>query len=377
MPDNPPAPVSAPDNDLDAAPPPPPAHHAEQALLGALLLQPHRLGEITGITAASFAHPTHAAVFTAISTFPAPDPEQHAQDATWLTAVYTTARQHDHALTPAYLHALIQACPQPRHAPAYARIVEAERARRRLNTAAHHLAQAAQDASLPHPVPAVLAAADTLAALVEELAAAFPPRSGAPARTTSPPTPGDTRQDDEAGEEERLLLACATAHPEDIERLRWLHHEDFTDPLHAGLWQCLRELTRRGAPVDPVTVLWQAQHHGLLNQTTEPAALLGLLSEPAASTDHWAQRTLQRALRTTARHTALHVTALTDDPAIAPHQLVAAGRRALARLAAVRTRWHHATTPTTPTRRTRTGAPTPPQAGPPPTTKPAAPSASR
>ncbi|MFJ4533997.1 DnaB-like helicase N-terminal domain-containing protein [Streptomyces nigrescens] len=47
--------------------------------------------------------------------------------------------------------------------------------------------------------------------------------------------------------------------------MRWLQPDDFTHPLHAGLWQCLVALTRRDTPVAPVTVLWEAQHRGLLS----------------------------------------------------------------------------------------------------------------
>lgn len=372
-------PVPDSDDSLDAAPPPPPVHYVEQALLGALLLEPHRRAEITNITAASFAHPAHGAVFTAISTTPAPDSQQHGRDATWLNSVYTTARRHDHALTPAYPHTLIQTCPQPRHASAYARIIEADHDRRRLNTAAQHLLLTAQDTSLPHPVPVVLAAADALASTLDDIRTTGSPRSGTPPRMPSPAAV-DAHRDEQAAAEERLLLACATAHPEDVERIRWLHHEDFTDPLHAGLWQCLRELIRRSTPVDPVTVLAQAQYHGLLHPPVEPAALLDLLSEPAASTEHWALRTLQRALLTTAQQTARRITTLTDDPAITPHHLVVGSRRAFVRLVAVRTRWQHAVSPPTPAKpvsRKRASAPTPPRASPPLTTRPAAPSASR
>ncbi|WP_449341840.1 hypothetical protein [Streptomyces argenteolus] len=48
-----------------------------------------------------------------------------------------------------------------------------------VGAAAARLARQAGDASLPHPVPAVLAEADTLAALVDDVAARFPIQAGA------------------------------------------------------------------------------------------------------------------------------------------------------------------------------------------------------
>lgn len=363
-----------PDDHLGAPPPPPPVHYAEQALLGALLLEPRRLSEVTGITSASFSHPTHGALFTAIGAVPAPDPDQHARGTAWLNAVYAAARKYDRALTPSHLHTLIQACPRPRHAPAYARMIEAEHARRLLHTAAQHLVRTARDGSLPHPVQATLAAADTLASVVDDLAARFPQRSG-PVPRTPPPQPGPHERqgrNQEAVEEERLLLATATAHPEDIERMRWLSADDFTHPLHAGLWRCLTDLAGRRADVDTITVLWQAQRSGFLHPGTQPAGILQLLSEPAGSTGHWGRRVLERSLLDTAHQTGLRVASLTDDPSLAPYPLVTGSRRALAALSAIRTRWQHATAPAPPTHRPRASAVGPSRAGP-PTTSPAAP----
>jgi hypothetical protein len=102
----------------------------------------------------------------------------------------------------------------------------------------------------------VLAEADAFGALVDDIAARFPPRAGILPRTlASPPTIVPDYA--EAVEEEQLFLATGTAHPADVESVRWLLREDFTQPLHSGLWQCLTTLVRRHEPVDPVTVLWE------------------------------------------------------------------------------------------------------------------------
>ncbi|MEE1832716.1 DnaB-like helicase N-terminal domain-containing protein, partial [Streptomyces sp. SP17KL33] len=257
----PPTPDDALDNldDLLDTYPPQPVHYAEQALLGALLLEPHRLHEVDGITPDSFSNYAHGALFGAIHALPAPAPAQHAQDTSWLNAVLAAAREHARALTAAYLHTLIQVCPRPRHAQAYARMIEAEHARRTVRAHAERLAMAATDVTLPHPVPTTLAKADALARAVDDIAARFPSHSGSLPRAPAPAPTAVLGDPEEAVDEERMLLATVTAHPEDVEQLRWLSTDDFTHPLHAGLWQCLTALARRRAPVDPVTVLWEAQ----------------------------------------------------------------------------------------------------------------------
>lgn len=109
-------------------------------------------------------------LFAAISTLPPPDPAEHAKNTNGLDRVLGTGRGQARGLTASYLHTLVQVCPWPRHAPAYARMVESEHARRRLQTAAERLVQTVHDVSLPHPVQAVLAEADALAAVVDDIA---------------------------------------------------------------------------------------------------------------------------------------------------------------------------------------------------------------
>lgn len=353
-----------PDEDNFDATPPQPVFHVEQALLGALLLDPHRLDDVTGIAADSFSTAAHAALFAAISTLPPPDPAEHAKNTNWLDRVLATGRGQARGLTASYLHTLVQVCPWPRHASAYARMVEAEHARRRLRAAAERLVQTVHDVSLPNPVQAVLAETDALAAVVDDIAARFPPRGGVLPRTAAP-SPTTAPDYAEAVEEEQMLLATATANPADIESVRWLLPDDLTLPLHAGLWKCLTALARRREPVDPVTVLWEAQQRGLLDDGSEPGEVLQLLAEPAGSVEHWGELALQRSILATADHTGRRIEAYAGDPANTPFQLVVGARRALADIGAVRTRWQHATG-TVPTPRERPASTT--RAGPPATT---------
>ncbi|MEU8522422.1 DnaB-like helicase N-terminal domain-containing protein [Streptomyces sp. NPDC048577] len=340
---------------------PPPAHFAEQALLGAVLLDPGLLPTLEQLGPAVFAHPAHAAVFAAMRTVPAPASPTARTGLDWLNAVLAKARRQAPGLTPSYMHTLISACPRPHHAPAYAAILRSEHARRTLRLHAERLAQAATDTTVPDRPQHALDAADVLARHLDELAEHFPthPR---PLPRTPPPqaAPDDT---DEGREAEQWLLACAVSHPDHARLMGWLTADDFLHPGHAGLWQCVTTLAHRGDPVDPVTVLWEAQHRGLLAAGLTPADTLALLSTPVGSAGYWGERLVERTLLARALQAARHVTAYAADPANSVHQLVTGSRRALADLHAVRSRWCRATHPADPSTIPAAG-PAAPRAGP-------------
>ncbi|GAO12417.1 hypothetical protein TPA0598_10_03870 [Streptomyces lydicamycinicus] len=349
-------------------------HYAEQALLGALLLEPHRLDTIGHLEPHHFGNHAHNALFTAIRTVSSPDPKQHVKDTAWLGAVLAKARHEAPGLTASYLHTLIQSCPRPQHATAYAGMIRADHARRTLREHADRLCQTATDTTLPSPATTVLAQADALSRYLDELTTHFAAHPGSLPRTpASPPPPRQTGE--EALDEEHLLLATATAHPDDLHLMRWLQPEDFALPLHGQLYRCLTALARRGDAVDPVTVLWEAQHQQLLTAQVTPADLMALVSDPVGLPDYWGERILRRALLGQAHAVGLRLGVLTDDQANTIHQLITGSRRALAGLSAVRSRWQHATSPTPESQPSRTKSSAAPRAGPPRTTAPPPPTA--
>ncbi|MFE8911057.1 DnaB-like helicase N-terminal domain-containing protein [Streptomyces globisporus] len=331
------------DDRLTARTSPPPVHFAEQALLGALVLEPALAAEVD-LEAAHFDNRTHAVLFDAMRTVPPPDPEQHEKDTAWLAAVYSEARPQAPGLPHTYLHTLVQACPQPDHAPAYAWMIRGDHARRTVRVHAERLAQTVADTTLPHPVEATMKVADRLGDLVDRLAGQFAPHPGSLPRT---PVPPDTVAEagEEAVDDEQLLLATATESPWAVQTMRWLTPGDFTVPLYGSLWRCITGLVHRGGTVDPVTVLWEAQQAGLLTGTTTARGLLDLLSDPHGEPDHWGTRIVARALLHRARTVADRILAFADDPATTPYQLITGSRRALADFSSVHARWHRATSP--------------------------------
>ena len=319
-----------------------PVHYAEQALLGALLLKPELLPHATGLDNDAFSNPAHGALFTAMSTVRTPEHSRPQAGLDWLGAVLREARQKAPALTATYLHLLISACPRSEHAGAYAAMVRSEHARRSIRLHADTLAMAARDVTVPDRPAHVLAAVDELARQLDALSRDFPAHPGSLPRTPTPPAP-PSPQDDEAEDQERMLLASAVSGPAAVKEMRWLASEDFTLPLHAGLWQCVFALAHRGDLVDPITVLWEAQHRGVLAAGITPPDVVALLSTAALPPEHWGTQVIKRALLARASHTANRIAAYADDPANTVHQLITGGRRALADLTAVRRRWQQAT----------------------------------
>ncbi|MFJ6934672.1 DnaB-like helicase N-terminal domain-containing protein [Streptomyces globosus] len=352
-----------PDFDLLDVPPAPAVHYAEQALLGSIILEPDRLKTLGTLHPADFANAGHLAVFHAMTTLTPPPPDLHTTKPIWLTAILEHARPAALGLTAAYLHQLISTCPDPAHAPAYAAIVRAGHARRTLTAHAEHLIHTASDPTLEDQPTAALEAADKLAGVLDHLAGRFPPHSSTLPRTPAPAHPVRD-PDPEVVQDERLLLGALCARPCPVEAARWLQPGDFLEPLHSRLFRCLLDVARHGDPVDPVTVLWEAQHQGLINPALPPAELLGMLTDgPGAAAEYWAELVLRRSMLARAHTTGLIVLAYTQDDTNTVHQLLTGTRRALADLAAIRARWQRATHPAPP-KTTQSAAPAPPRAGP-------------
>ncbi|MEU8867838.1 DnaB-like helicase N-terminal domain-containing protein [Streptomyces umbrinus] len=262
----------------------------------------------------------------------------------WLNAVLDHARPHAPGLSASYLHTLIQFCPQPKHAAAYARMIRTDNARRILRGHAERLASTAIDSGLPHPAATTLGLADDIGRVLVSLAEQFAPHPGSFPRTAVPAdVPRQAGAED--FDEERLLLATATAYPAEVQQMRWLATEDFLLPLHAALWQSITALVHRGDMVDPVTVLGDAQHRGPLTDSLTPKDLMALVSTPAGSPAYWGEKILKRALLARAQTVAARITAYIDDPANTPHQLITGSRRALADVNTLRTRFNRATAP--------------------------------
>ncbi|MDW4911462.1 DnaB-like helicase N-terminal domain-containing protein, partial [Streptomyces sp. ADMS] len=100
---------------------------AEQAVLGSVLLDPGQLAHLDWLAPNHFYRPVHQALFAALRKLRT---DGHPALATkepvplsWVTDAVYEASHHVRGLTAAYAHILISACPRPKHAPVYGRMV--------------------------------------------------------------------------------------------------------------------------------------------------------------------------------------------------------------------------------------------------------------
>jgi hypothetical protein len=208
--------------------PPEVPHYAEQALLGALLLEPGEPATVPDLLPGHFANPSHTALSTAMRTLTPPEPDVHRAQPVWLTAVLAAAVTAAPGLDAPYLHTLITTCPKPEHAAVCGQMIRAEHLRRALREHAVRLEHLSSDPTLPDPTTTVTEQADVLARFLNHAEPHWPRRPGPVPKAA--PAPSTATRGEEGLDDERLFLATATAHPEDLTALGWLHPGDFTTP---------------------------------------------------------------------------------------------------------------------------------------------------
>lgn len=332
---------------------------AEQALLGALLLQPRTLTAVSGrLEPEHFYLPHHTALFSAMRhlaktghpafTEAQPTPEQGLE---WVQQATARGAGAAPALTPAYAHALINACPQPKHATAYGQMVLAGHARRTVAEHAARLGQAVRESRESDTgMDLVCARADELADALEQLTRRWRPHPGSLPRTetSAPSTQSEDIKDRMLAE--RVFLSAATNRPAVLTEVRaYLTAEDFADPVHQQLFRALAALDHRGDPIDPVTVVWEAQQRGVFARTAAtPDDVLAICERSGADPAYWATRVIRHALLSAATDAAGRIGRLATDTTLTPHQLITTSRRALADLTAIRLRSRRARDETAP-----------------------------
>ncbi|MFJ4876565.1 DnaB-like helicase N-terminal domain-containing protein [Streptomyces sp. NPDC088745] len=338
--------------DEDSAPDP--VDYAEQALLGALLSRPALIHQLPSLSPGDFARHAHGALFAAITQL-APPPATNARGVKgapalpsleWIRSVFTAASARSRGLHLPYLHHLIHTCPTPEHAPAYARIVQAGHARRSLGAHAERLAQLTHDTTRLVPAAAVADQVQRLLQHLDTLQQQHGFHTSTPPRTPSAPLPGNEPTADELSAEQSLL-AGLLHHPESIAGLP-LRPADFTDPLHSGLFACLTAMAHRGHPIDPVTVLTEAQQRGLLTRPDTAQSVMALVQPNPDDPAYWTEQILHHTVLRTARTAAHRIRAYTVDPATTAHQLLIGTRRALAEVTGAHRRWQLQRTPPAP-----------------------------
>ncbi|MEU8687715.1 DnaB-like helicase N-terminal domain-containing protein [Streptomyces sp. NPDC048665] len=327
-----------------------PLVHAEQAVLGAIFLEPGQLGRLSPwLRPEHFSRPVHAAVYAAMLELKA---DGHPAAATkagtpvplaWVTDTLREASARTRGLTASYLHSLVSACPRPDHAPVYGRMVLEGAIHRSVAKHAARLHQATLADGRADTAKETLHHAQVLSDVLTDLARGW----GAEARPVQPPVAyaPQAERPQPVGEQvladEEFLLGCIASSPEQLLGLvRWLRPGDFADPGHQQIFRALGALHHRGEPIDQLTVLWEVQRRGVLADGTLDAERVRRVCNPLVglAAEHFGEQVVQASLVRTATLAAQRVGALADRDALAPGQLIGYALHALGPLDDVRRR---------------------------------------
>ncbi|WSA96690.1 helicase DnaB [Streptomyces sp. NBC_01795] len=317
---------------------------AEQAVLGAVLLEPRQLGRISGwLRPEHFYRPAHSALYAAMLTLregghPATKLPPDAQvPLAWPNDIREEASTRTRGVTTAYVHSLASACPRPAHAPVYGRMVLEGAIHRSVAQHAIRLHQAARaDTARGNGAAETLHHAQVLHDVLDDLGRrwGFEPRPVEPNTAVAGPTA--TAPAGQVAErvlaEEEFLLGALTAHPEQLSRMTdWLRPGDFAGPGHGQVYRALGALRHRDEPVDELTVLWECQRRGALTDGSLDAERVRRICHVpvAGSAEHFGEQVLDSSLLRTATTSARQVAALTDDTSLAPGQLISHALHAL------------------------------------------------
>ncbi|WP_405668269.1 DnaB-like helicase N-terminal domain-containing protein [Streptomyces sp. NBC_00055] len=344
---------------------------AEQAVLGAVLLDPDQLAHLDWLAPHHFDRPVHRSLFAALRKLRSDEHPALSADGpvplSWVTDAVDEADRHVRGLTAVYVHSLISSCPRPAHAPVYGRMVLEGAIHRTVAQHAIRLHQVARADALQGEVEDALRSADALTGVLTDLARRWgtEPRPVAPttAPAAAPATP--PVRADQVAENERFLLAVLAEQPRAMDELvAWLRPGDFAGPAHGQLYRCLGALHHRGEPIDRITLLWEAQRRGLLADGTLLADQLTAICDDVipGSAEWLGERVMRSSLTRTAATSARAVRALAEDEALGPGRLINHALHALGPLDEVRARWETANG--NPAPKTPTSAPVPD--GPPP-----------
>ncbi|MEU3390652.1 MULTISPECIES: DnaB-like helicase N-terminal domain-containing protein [Actinomycetes] len=346
-----------------------PLTSAEQAVLGAVFLDPDQLTHLEWLAPDHFYRPVHQALFGALRKLRNdghPALSTHGPlPLSWVTDAVDEAGLHVRGLTAAYAHTVIQACPRTEHARVYGRMVLEGAIHRTVAQHAIRLHQAARADATQGEVEEALHTADVLTGVLTDLARRWgtdprpvPPATAHGAAADVPPL----AQSDQVTEDERFLLAVLTEQPGAMEEVvAWLRPGDFADPTHGQLYRCLGALHHRGEPIDRITLLWEAQRRGLLADGSLSSEQLTAVCEGMipGTADWFGNRVVRSSLTRTAAASARAIRALAQDEVLGPGRLINHALHALGPLDEVRTRWETANGYSAPTRT----APTAPPAG--------------
>ncbi|MFI7352092.1 DnaB-like helicase N-terminal domain-containing protein [Streptomyces sp. NPDC049936] len=304
---------------------------AEEALLGAMLHRPEALPSMRWIPPGTFSRPDYAALWQTLHSIDFSKVAKNDVPAA-ITAAVAKIEEPGirQTLTPSRLSVLANAsvCPNPKTAPLYGGMVLEAAIHRAVEHAGETLRDTARQAEVDQALKA-LQQADRTGQRLAQLDAAWKtaPETVRNLLDTTPeqditpaPRTERARVDIQA---EGETVASLLYEPRQLREVTgWLEDRDFSHPQLAAVYQAMRTLDERHAPIDPLTVAWEAQRHPgpqpsdqVLAELQE-AGMGGTAAYTAEQVLHTAALDRLDAaghdLRNYARHPALPVSALVD-----------------------------------------------------------------
>jgi replicative DNA helicase len=221
---------------------------AERALLGALLSDQPVPAELGYLRADDFAHRVHGQLFDLITGLRQDHPNLAGDHL--ITAVVRAATR---GVDTAWLADVRDACPEPAHVAAYARMVQTAGFRRDIAGHAERIATAAAHTTDVDGHAHLTKLADALARQAEVYAAFHT------LELTSPDhTPGLFNGDAARITREEELLADLLQHPEQAADIAvFVHASTFTSRQRREVFETLVRLGYDGEAVDEITVGWE------------------------------------------------------------------------------------------------------------------------
>ncbi|MCX4462417.1 DNA helicase [Streptomyces sp. NBC_01728] len=238
---------------------------AEEALLGAMLFRPEALPGMRWVPAGAFSSPDLGALWTTLQNI-----DFRIVPANEVASAVTAAvaRIEDQGLrqclTPSRLSQLASACPDPRTAPLYGGMTVESAIHRSVEHAGNELRNTAQQSEVDQAAQALAQVERTgnrLAAL--DAAWKTAPETVRNLLDTPAEEPIQLAQRTTRArvdlQAEAETVASLLSRPEQLPEVTgWLQSRDFSDPQLVAVYEAMTTLHDRHAPIDTVTVAWEA-----------------------------------------------------------------------------------------------------------------------
>lgn len=358
--------------------------HAEKAVLGAVLADPRQLaGLAEWLSPDDFWAPQHADLYRAMLILDerggtpdldaTPSEERAQRITTYVLDLVRHVTAGGTELDAPYVHTLMQACPRAEHAPYYGRMVVEADMHRTIIENATRLAQLVHEHQespfgLEHLFVHTAAFRQVLDHLADRWGLtddglarpnaedAIDPRTATFADQLAPEldaSPSPERQA-AAAEREDTLLACVLRSPDQLDGLRtYLDPDDFAAPGRGALYQAALDVHTRGDPLDPVTLIWEAQKRDIPAAETRdgeasPIApldgddLMRLYGDglPAETARYYARQIIEAAILTNTTEAARDLKSLASSPRLSATDLIPAAANRIDRLNRQEDRWN-------------------------------------